>query len=70
MIIKKNLLLDTLNILNLSHEDKINYLKSRNEQDNIHSQQIMKTYIKHQVRDADPEETGAFRKIYPLEATV
>jgi hypothetical protein len=27
----------------------------------------MKTYVKNQLKDTEPEESGAFRKIYPLE---
>jgi hypothetical protein len=65
LTIKKHLLLDTLNLLNLNRDDKTNYLKSRNEQDNIHNAQILKNYVRNAVRETEPEELGAFRPLYP-----
>ena len=67
LLIKKCLVLDTLTLLNLNYEDKINYIKSRNEQDNISSSQIFKSYVKNVVVSSELESIGAYKKIYPVD---
>ena len=67
LLIKKSLILDTLTLLNLNYEDKINYIKSRNEQDNISSSQIFKSYVKNVVVSSELESIGAYKKIYPVD---
>ena len=68
LLIKKCLILDTLNLLNLNYEDKISYIKSKNQQDNISSNQIFRSYAKNVAFVAEPESTGGYRRIYPVDS--
>lgn len=66
MVIKKCLILDTLNLLNLNHEDKIHYFKNKNDIDGLHL--YLQTSKNNRSLHIEPEEIGAYRKIYPLDS--
>lgn len=71
LVIKKCLILDTLNMLVISHEDKINYFKSKIQHDPLHvnlNPQLSKI-SKNSAREPEHEQLGAYRKIYPLQNT-
>lgn len=72
LVIKKYLILDTFNLLNLSHEEKIAYFKSRVDQDPLNSNLGSYSPPRTSCRSGkeEGEELGGYRKLFPLENVV